>query len=140
MIEEVVVKSPIKTIIHAAHRNSICLECGTQMVVKDVDIGGKIKKRPVCPNCGGMVGQLISITTSIQAPNPPQCVRFRCLWKFFIDSLFVALASSYHRRRVAYAEAHRPEKGAILEKYRTGKPAPKTLWQAITASIKLYGR
>jgi hypothetical protein len=51
------------------------------------------------------------------------------------DSLFCALLSSYHRRRVYYAEKNRHKK--ILERYRTGEPSPKNLWQAIHANIKL---
>jgi len=98
----------------------------------------RLVERPVCPVCGGMKGQLIARPTSIEAPDPPQCISVRCLWKFVMDSLFVAYLSSYHRRRVAYAEKNRPEKGkVILERYRTGDPSPKNLWQAIHANIKL---
>ena len=136
------VRSPIKVTIHASHRNGICIECLTQMEVKEVDIGeGKIKKRVICPKCGGMIGQLIAKPTSIQGPAAPQCVRFKCLWKFAMDSLFIGFLSSYHGRRLAYAEMNRPEKGKkILEKYRTGEPAPKTIWQAIYAIIELKFR
>ena len=139
MAESVTTRGLMKVIVHASHRNGICIECNTHMEVKDVDIGeGKIRKRPVCPECRGMIGQLIARPTSIQAPDPPQCISIKCLWKFVIDSLFVAYLSSYHRRRVAYAEANRPEKGKkILERYRTGEPAPQNLWQAIHANIKL---
>ena len=139
MPEPIQIKSPITVIVHADHRNGICEQCNTRMVIRDVDIGGgKIRRRPVCPSCGGMTGQLIARPTSIQVPSPPQCISFRCLWRFVMDSLFVAYLSSYHRRRVAYAEKNRPEKGKkILERYRTGEPAPKNLWQAIHANIKL---
>ena len=139
MPNAVTVRSPIKTIVNASHLNGVCVECNSKMEVKLVDIGGgKMRNRAVCPECGGMTGQLIAKPISIQAPNPPACVSFRCLWKFVMDSLFVAYLSSYHRRRVAYAEANRPEKGkVILERYRTGEPAPKTLWQAIHANLKL---
>ncbi len=139
MPEAITTKGTFKVIVHASHLNGICAECNTQMEVKEVDIGeGKIRKRAVCPECGGMIGQLIARPTSIQAPDPPQCISFKCLWKFIMDSLFIAYLSSYHRRRVAYAEANRPEKGkVILERYRTGEPAPETLWQAIHANIKL---
>ena len=132
-------KSAIKVVVHADHRNGICIECNVQMEVRDVDIGGgKIRKRSVCPQCGGMTGTLIASPFSIQAPDPPQCLSFRCLGKFILDSLFVAFLSSYHRRRVAYAEMNRPEKGKkILERYRTGNPSPGNLWQAIHANIKL---
>ncbi len=108
------------------------------MEVKDVDIGeGTIAKRPVCPQCGGMTGHLTVRTFPIQAPTPPQCISFRCLWKFIIDSLFVAYLSSYHRRRVEYAEKNKPQNKQILERYRTGEPSPKNLWQAIHANLKL---
>jgi len=138
MAESVNTSNSFKVIVHADHRNGICIECNIQMGVKDVDIGeGKIRKRPVCPKCGGMKGQLIARPFTIQAPAPPQCLRFKCLWKFMMDSLFIAFLSSYHSRRVAYAERNRPEKKEILERYRTGEPSPKTLWQAIHANIKL---
>lgn len=139
----------VKTIINAAHRNGICVECGIQMVVKEVPVkcdrlkGGKtvnetrLLRRPVCPDCGGMVGQLIARPISIQPPDPPKCISPRCLFRFVMDSLFVAFLSTYHSRRFAYAEANRPEKKKILERYRTGEPAPKNLWQAIHANIKL---
>ena len=129
----------MKIIIHAAHRNGICRLCRVRMTPSEVDIGGgKIRTRPVCPECGGMIGQLIARPASIQAPDSPHCISLKCLWKFIMDSLFVAFVSSYHHRRVAYAEANRPEKGKhILERYRTGKPAPENLWQAIHANLKL---
>jgi len=139
MAEPVITRGLMKVIVHASHRNGICVECNTRMEVKDVDIGGgKIAKRPVCPECGGMIGQLIARPTSIQPPDPPQCISVKCLWKFVLDSLFVAYLSSYHRRRVAYAEANRPEKGKkILERYRTGEPSPTSLLGALVANIKL---
>jgi hypothetical protein len=80
-------------------------------------------------------GKLISRAVSIQPPDPPQCLSFKCLFRFMYDSLFCAFLSSYHRRRVYYAEKNRHKK--ILERYRTGVPSPKNLWQAIHANIKL---
>jgi hypothetical protein len=52
-----------------------------------------------------------------------------------IESLTFAFVSSYHRRRIAYAEENRRKQ--ILERYRTGEPSPQTFWQAIHANIKL---
>ena len=129
----------MKVIVHADHRNGICAECGVQMEVKDVTLeSGKTLKLPVCPKCGGRIGQLIARPMGIQAPALPSCLSFRCLWKFIMDSLYLAFLSSYHRRRTAYAEANRPGKGKkILERYRTGEPAPQNLWEAIHANIKL---
>lgn len=80
-------------------------------------------------------GNLISRSISVQPPNPPSCLSLRCLIQYFKDSLFCALLSSYHSRRVYYAEANRYKK--ILSRYRTGYPAPETIWQAIHANIKL---
>jgi len=150
MAEPVITRGLMKVIVHASHRNGICLKCNARMEVKDViikssrEVDGKIittdksAKRPVCPECGGMIGQLIARPASIQPPDPPQCISVKCLLKFVLDSLFVAYLSSYHRRRVAYAEANRPEKGKkILERYRTGEHAPTTLWGAVIANIKL---
>ncbi len=80
-------------------------------------------------------GNLISTSVSVQPPAPPTCLSLRCIAKFFRDSLFCALLSAYHSRRVQYAEANRHKK--ILERYRTGNPSPSTIWQAIHANIKL---
>jgi len=80
-------------------------------------------------------GFLISRAVDVQPPNPPNCLALKCLLKYFRDCLFCTLLSSYHSRRVAYAEANRHKK--ILERYRTGDPSPKTIWQAIHANIKL---
>ena len=139
MTGAVVTKGLMKVIIHASHRNGICIKCNIQMIVEEVEIKeGKFVPRAVCPQCGGMEGQLIARPYSIQVPDPPQCLSFKCLGRFMLDSLFIAFLSSYHRRRVAYAEANRPEKGkVILDRYRTGEPSPKNLWQAIHANIKL---
>jgi len=137
----------VKTSVPADHRSGICEKCGIQMEVKEVTIKSsrlvngetvytdKLVNRPVCPKCGGMIGQLIARSVSIQPPPPPQCVSPRCLLKFVLDTLFCALLSSYHARRVAYAEGNRHKK--ILERYRTGEPSPENIWQAIHAIIKL---
>ena len=134
MAEPMASQGFMKVIVHADHRNGVCVECGSRMEVRNVDN----KKRVVCPECGGMKGQLIARPISIQAPDPPACISLRCLWRFVMDSLYLAMLSAYHFRRVAYAEKNRPEKGrVILERYRTGEPAPQNLWQAIHANIKL---
>jgi len=137
MADEVSVSNAMTIVIHADHRNGICNECNTRMEVRDVPLRDKLVKRPVCPQCGGMTGQLIVTPFTIQSPEPPKCLSFRCLGGFIKDSLYIAFLSSYHARRVAYAEANRPEKKEILDRYRTGYPSPQTLWQAIHANIKL---
>jgi len=80
-------------------------------------------------------GNLISRQATVEPPAPPQCIRPSCLWKFVIDNIRFTLVLSYHARRVAYAEANRHK--VILERYRTGEPAPQTMWQAIHANMKL---
>ena len=80
-------------------------------------------------------GNLISRSASVDPPEPPKCPRPSCLFKYVWDSLVYALVVNYHARRVAYAEANRRKE--ILERYRTGEPSPRTLWQAVHANIKL---
>lgn len=80
-------------------------------------------------------GNLIARSVSIQAPTPPNCVRFSCLWKFFWDVVFCGLISKYHSLRVRYAEKNRRK--TIPLKYRTGENSPQNIQQAIFAIIKL---
>ena len=80
-------------------------------------------------------GNLIARSVAIQAPDPPKCTRFKCLWKFFLDTLLCGAISKYHRERVVYAEKNRCKK--ISMKYRTGEDAPKTIKQAVWAIFKL---
>lgn len=80
-------------------------------------------------------GNLIARTMSIEAPNPPNCSKPRCLWKFFWETVFVSLLSTYHSRRVRYAERNRRKK--IPMKYRTGENSPENIQQAIFAIIRL---
>jgi hypothetical protein len=125
----------------AEHRNNLCEECLVQMEAREVTINDKQVIRPVCPECGGLKGQLISRAVDVQPPPLPRggCTSPRCIVKFFLDSLFYLLLGSYHRRRVAFAEANRPErsKTKVLDRYRTGEPSPENLWQAIHANTKL---
>lgn len=127
----------IKIIVHAEHRNGICVECGVKMQLREIMVNDKSVKRAVCPECGGTKGQLIARPISIQAPDSPQCLSPKCLARFMYNSLFVAFLSSYHRRRVAYAEKNRPENKTILERYRTGQNTPTSFIGAIVANLKL---
>ncbi len=127
-------KGVLKTKVTAEHRTGFCEKCGTRTAKEFYLDGTRKRVRMSCPACGGL-GVLIAKTYSVQPPDPPQCLRIRCLWQFLRDTLFCALLSNYHRRRVAYAETNRHKK--ILERYRTGEPSPKSIWQAIHANIKL---
>ena len=80
-------------------------------------------------------GNLIARSVSIQPPDPPSCTKFKCLWKFFWDTVFSSLLSHYHSRRVRYAEKNRHKKIPI--KYRTGDDSPKNIRQAIIQIIIL---
>jgi len=80
-------------------------------------------------------GTIIVRSLPIQPPEPPQCVKFKCLWKFFLDTLFCSLESTYHGIRCEYAQKNKDKK--IPEKYKTGNPRPKNIKQAIIAIIKL---
>lgn len=80
-------------------------------------------------------GNLITRQISIEPPEAPTCLSVSCLVKYVRDAIFYALVCNYHTRRTAYAEANRNKK--ILERYKTGEPTPKTIWQAIHANIKL---
>ena len=99
-----------------------------------VSIGRKLRV-VVTGELRGGDGKLVVKTYSIQPPDPPKCIKPSCLFQFFKDTLFCALLSIYHNRRVIYAQQNRHKK--ILERYRTGEPSPKTIWQAIHALIKL---
>ena len=101
---EVATKGFLKTTVTAEHRTGFCEKCGTQTVKEFYMDGERQRIRMVCPACGGL-GVLIAKTYSTQPPDPPQCLNLKCLWHFFLDTLFCALLSNYHRRRVAYAEA-----------------------------------
>ena len=130
-------------------RNGICVDCNVKMEVKQVwidtkrTVDGEVVvtpkqvNRPVCPICGEMKGQLIVRTTPIPKPKPPEGIKPKDFRKFIKDSLLLDILSSYHTRRVAFANANRPEIKEIPERYRTGEPSPKTLWQAVKAIIGL---
>jgi len=123
-----------KVQVTGEHREGICRKCNILLIKEFYMDGNRRRVRMVCPECGEM-GRLIAKTYSIQPPDPPQCLSVKCLYQFFVDTFFCALLSNYHRRRVAYAEANRRKE--ILERYRTGEPSPKTIWQAIHANTKL---
>jgi len=79
-------------------------------------------------------GNLISRSISIQAPSPPSCMKLSCLWKFEKEVLLCALLSTYHRKRVEYAEKRRHK--VIPMKIRTGEDSPSTLIGVIWGIVK----
>lgn len=83
-------------------------------------------------------GDLISRQMSMETPRSPTCLKPGCLWRYLKRVVFYVLISNYNVKRVVYAEANRHKR--ILERYRTGEPAPQTIWQALYANIKLLGR
>jgi hypothetical protein len=80
-------------------------------------------------------GRIISRQFSLNHPTVPTCLRLSCLIRYLKEALLYALVATYHNRRVQYAENNKNKE--ILERYRTGEPSPKTIWQAIHANIKL---
>lgn len=80
-------------------------------------------------------GELIVRMCSVAPPKPLTCLKWSCFWDFVFDSIRWGLISSYHARRIAYATENRNKK--ILERYRTGEPAPKSIIMAIVANVKL---
>ena len=123
-----------KVIVNGEQRGGFCEDCGTQ-VKKGFYMDGERKRvHMICPACGGM-GKLIVRLYSIQAPPSPQDTSFKSLWKFIKDTWFCSFLSTYHRQRVEYATNHR--EATMLGKYRTGKPSPQTIFEAIKEIIKL---
>jgi hypothetical protein len=80
-------------------------------------------------------GNLICRMASIPEPAPLRCIRFGCILGYLHDMLRYSIISLYHQRRQEYAEANRRKR--ILERYRTGDPSPRTIWQALYALAKL---
>jgi len=99
-----------------------------------LDISKKLNAKVEAEHCDSQ-GKLISRSVSIQDPSPPQCTKFRCVWRFFWQVVFCGLLSSYHCKRVVYAEKNRRKD--IPSKYRTGEDAPENIKQVIFAIIKL---
>ena len=122
----------------ADHRTNVCEKCHIRFVetkTGELSPMGEAYTRPICPICGGGIGELISRHVSMYPAKYPKCIRFSCLIQYLKTALLYALVAYYHGRRVTYAERNRSKK--ILERYRTGEPSPQTLWQAIHANIKL---
>ena len=134
MPKKVALRSTFKVSVGGEQREGVCESCGTLTVKEFYMDGTRRRVHMICPECGGQ-GRLIVRLFSIQPPPPPQCMAFKCMVKFFKDTLLSALLASYHRRRVFYATTNRRKK--ILERYRTGEPSPQNIWQAIHANLKL---
>jgi NAD-dependent SIR2 family protein deacetylase len=134
MTNEVNNSNRVRVAVSGELREGKCETCGADTIKTKYMDGSRERIRPQCPKCGGL-GRLIVKSVAIQPPPPPTCISLSCLFKFIKDSLFIALVSSYHTRRVEYAQENRNKK--ILDRYRTGDIAPENLWQAIHANIKL---
>lgn len=125
-------KGSFRATVEGEHREGKCENCGSELEKKIYP--EKPKVRMVCPKCGGR-GRLIAKSVSIQAPSPPECFRFSCLWRFYLRVVLCWLLSIYHSKRVVYAERRRHKK--IPMKYRTGENSPTNIKQAIFGIIKL---
>jgi len=132
---EVSSRGSFRAKVAADHRNGICEKCDIPMEKNIIVLKGKDKIIMRCKKCGGTTGQLIARSVVIEAPSPPTCFRFSCLWIFYFKVVFSWLLSIYHKKRVEYATRKRHKR--IPMKYRTGEDSPKTIKQAILAIIKL---
>lgn len=118
------------------HRTGYCEFCGTLLSPDPKTLEGVKAKANYCSKCGDYrKGRLIARVMNVRAPDPPACLSVKCLFDYFRECLLCALIASYHSRRIQYAEKNR--NGKILDRYRTGDPSPKTIWQAVHANIKL---
>ena len=136
MPEQIRSKSLFKVKVEGEHRTGFCEDCQTPTEKEFYMDGERKRVRVACPKCGGL-GKLIARSVSIQQPVL-KCFRIKCLYRFFIDTIFCGLLSNYHQRRVTYAEANRNK--VMPEKYRTGRPAPQSIWQAVIEILKLKFR
>jgi len=75
---------------------------------------------------------------SIPPPAPLTCPSFRCYLKFVLRVIRYGFVLEYHKRRVAYCEAHREKD--IPDYYRTGEPSPETVREAVKEILKLSYR
>ena len=80
-------------------------------------------------------GNLISRMVSIDEPEPINCLKPKCLMDFFLRVVKCGLLSTYHCKRVEYAERRRHQN--IPMKYRTGEDSPETIKGLIWGIIKL---
>lgn len=77
-------------------------------------------------------GKLIVRMASMQPPAWPGC---NCVGKYLWWIFKYWLLMYYHEWRVQYAERKRHE--PIPERYRTGEPSPKTIWQLFKEAMLL---
>ena len=115
-------------------RGGFCVECGHKTEKQFYFEGETRRARVVCPVCGGQ-GKLIVRMATLDSPKPPSCAQPRCITRFLKESLLVALLSVYHGKRVKYATSHRDDD--IPEYYRSGRPMPVSIKQAIWEILKL---
>jgi len=124
--------SGLGTSFRSEFRSGKCPDCGGVLDEQTKES----KPYRYCPVCKKMTqGKLITTMFTVSEPIPPKCASFKCLLKFVVESVTYSLIRMYHVRRIEYAVKNRNKE--ILERYRTGEPSPKTLWQALHANIKL---
>jgi len=133
---EVKTSTGIRVNYSAEHRTNFCEVCGNRLTQDPTVLEEDRILRNYCLTCNDYSkGVLVSRSISIQPPPPPRCIKFGCMWEYYKQAVLVLLLGSYHRKRVAYSEAHRHK--TIPIRYRTGEPSPETIFKAILANIKL---
>lgn len=134
MAQLVMARQAIITEVTGTLQEGFCEQCGTQTVKEFYMDGERRRVHMVCPKCGGS-GKLIVRTYSIQPPKPPKCINPKCLYKFFLRVIFCSLLSTYHNKRVNYAQRNKYKN--IQGKYRTGEPSPATIKQCLGEIFKM---
>ena len=113
-------------------RSGKCPKCGSLLDnERKEDLGKRF-----CPSCKILTqGNLIVREFTIEPPKAPSCAKISCIFKFTLEMITYSAICLYHSRRVAYANMNRDK--MILERYRTGEPSPKNLWQAVHGNLKI---
>jgi len=89
-------------------------------------------------------GKLVSRQAIVKPPEPLTCMKFSCVWRYFIACFRYTLLLKYHQNRSAYAEkwsksGKKEIYKEIPEKYRTGMPMPIRFKDLILWNIWVRG-
>ena len=130
------------------HRTGRCEKCHIPFVDFDTgeldDEDGESILIKQCPKCEGMNGELVSRQAIVKPPEPLTCMKFSCVWRYFIACFRYTLLLKYHQNRSAYAEkwsksGSKERYREIPEKYRTGMPMPIRFKDLILWNIWVRG-
>jgi len=80
-------------------------------------------------------GNLICRQAIVLPPDPIECPKWSCLWKFLGKNIMYVLTLLYHEYRVKYATSARGQN--ISMKYRTGTDVPVKFWPLFWAIMRI---